>query len=632
MYPSQSTGLALGLSAFTALANAAHHNVTVGKDNQLKFDPETLSAQIGDTITYSFFSKNHAVAQSTFDDPCHLQDDGIFSGFTPNTESDVAAPTTFTITVNDTEPLWFYCPQTTGDHCQNGMVHSINAPTEGNTFDAYKAKAQLASTPSTPSDDQIPTGGLRKLHIDVGFDSQLVFNPSNVTEIIGTVVEFEYNPMNHSIVQSSFDAPCQPLESGFAAPFVPTNQTSSGVTFEVTITNNDPVWFYCAQTMKSHCQSGMVGSINAATEGDKTFQAFKDLAAKAGPSTITDNTPLVGALKVNGTFVPDVGGVVLDVPPLDPSLVYEIPPPGESYAPYIGYMAGGQQPTDYGWASNITEQGTALLQDLFTISNVVVFGLLDGFSKLNGGAWAGTYPESIVSTLGSLAAQSLVQRKTLSDSLQHYEQIMPSVCQYNLGTADDIDTWLQTSVNLLNLLSGATLDAASQAAASDPWMVPALASAVGATARMAAVLNMMQGHVAAAAPRDPVLPLALARSFVASKYAVDGSCGHDAAQSTIYPGLVIANKTMTVAGGGVYQVEVEIPDDTAAPLYLAWLGAWGGVLYTDVAADGTSLVPEQLYGPAWMVLTKEKDLAARDIPGAAVAGPETMWTKQQWAA
>ena len=52
---------------------------------------------------------------------------GFFSGFTPNESPDVAAPTTFTITVNDTKPIWAYCSQTNGDHCQKGMVHSINA-------------------------------------------------------------------------------------------------------------------------------------------------------------------------------------------------------------------------------------------------------------------------------------------------------------------------------------------------------------------------------------------------------------------------------------------------------------------------------------------------------------------------
>ncbi|KAI4866244.1 hypothetical protein F4820DRAFT_417548 [Hypoxylon rubiginosum] len=320
---SKPSKIAIGLAALIGLANATHYDVTVGKGGQLKFEPETLSAQPGDTVTYRFFAKNHAVAQSTFNSPCQIQDDGIFSGFTPNASPDVAAPTTFTITVNDTKPLWFYCPQSNGNHCQNGMVHAINAPYTGNTFDAYKAKAQQAATPSTPPVGTLPAGGARKLHIDVGFNGSLVFNPNNVTELVGTILEFAYNPANHSIVQSSFDKPCQPLSpgTGFAAPFVPTKQSPSGATFEVAVADDKPIWFYCAQTAKTHCQAGMVGAVNAPAQGDKTFDAFRMLAAKAPPSTIPPNTPLVGTLKVNGTVVADVRGSVLNVTDLHTELV-----------------------------------------------------------------------------------------------------------------------------------------------------------------------------------------------------------------------------------------------------------------------------------------------------------------------
>ena len=71
--------------------------------------------------------QNHAVVQSTFDNPCVPQDNAFFSGFVPTSDSTTASRTTFTITVKDTKPIWYYCPQTVGDHCQNGMVGAINA-------------------------------------------------------------------------------------------------------------------------------------------------------------------------------------------------------------------------------------------------------------------------------------------------------------------------------------------------------------------------------------------------------------------------------------------------------------------------------------------------------------------------
>ncbi|KAI0970273.1 hypothetical protein F4678DRAFT_135043 [Xylaria arbuscula] len=636
---------ALGLALFISLATAANIEVTVGKDSKLEFNPASIKAEVGDTITYKFFSKNHAVAQSTFADPCHLQSNGIFSGFTPNTSPDVAAPTDFTITVNDTKPLWFYCPQTNGNHCQSGMVHAINAPDTGNTFDAYKAKAQTASTPSTPSADTLPVGGLRKLHIDVGFNGTLMFNPNNVTELVGTVVEFSYNPANHSIVQSSFDKPCQPIDQdggGFVAPFVPTKQTPSGVTFEVTLTNPNPVWFYCAQTTKSHCQSGMVGSINAATSGAKTFQAFKDLAAKAPPSTIGPDTPVVGALKLNGTFIANVGGDVLDLTTLDPSLGDQIPPPGTNYPPYIGGMAGGDAPANYSWGANITDAAVALLQDLQYIDNFLVALLLEGNALLSaGGQWSTLYPATITQTIGSLAAQSLIHRRTYTDSLQHFNKSVVTPCtKYDFAAVlTDVDTWLSTVLTGLHLSMGATIDALAKLGVSDPWTTPALATGLGAQARMSALVNLMQNHVVAAAPREALLPSALATSYVAAHYAQDSSCAlnsdgnGNSNSTTTFPALVVQNKTTQADTGRVTAITVEVPKGKeGSSLFMAWIGPWGGIQYTSVdAKSGVADVPDSLSGHVWAVLTSQSDVPAAELDSVTVAGPEILWVSQQWS-
>jgi len=45
------------LSFLASIASATHYDVTVGKNGQLRFDPETLNAYPGDTITYNYFAK-----------------------------------------------------------------------------------------------------------------------------------------------------------------------------------------------------------------------------------------------------------------------------------------------------------------------------------------------------------------------------------------------------------------------------------------------------------------------------------------------------------------------------------------------------------------------------------------------
>lgn len=75
------------------------------------------------------YSQNHSVVQSTFDQPCQpIQNimpnvTGFFSGFMPVAAGATEMPV-YTIAVNDTRPIWFYCSQ--GRHCQAGMVGVIN--------------------------------------------------------------------------------------------------------------------------------------------------------------------------------------------------------------------------------------------------------------------------------------------------------------------------------------------------------------------------------------------------------------------------------------------------------------------------------------------------------------------------
>jgi hypothetical protein len=423
---------------------------------------------------------------------------------------------------------------------------------------------------------------------------------------------------------------------------VPTKQTPSGVTFEVTLTNPDPIWFYCAQTTKSHCQSGMVGSINAATEGNKTFQAFKDLAATAGTSTITPDTPLVGALKVNGTFIVNVGGDVLDITVLDPALGTDIPAAGTNYPPYIGSMAGGEQPANYNWGDNITDEAVAVLQSLQYIDNLIVVLLLEGYNKLSQGQWSNVYPGTITQTLGSLAAQSLIHRRTYTDSLQHFKKDVVPVCdKYDLDDAlKDVDAWLGAVLTTLQLSVGATLDAVSVLAVSDSWTTPALATAIGSQTRMSALLNLMQDHVVATAPREVLIPTALATSYIASTWAKDSSCAPPAAKSggsdnskAVLPALTIKSQTTQVDSGRVTQITIDVPQDAGnGGLFVAWLGPWGNLQFTSVdAKTSTADVPSSLSGHVWAVLTNKADVKTADIDSVAVAGPAVLWVSQQWS-
>ncbi|GFF41255.1 hypothetical protein IFM51744_04743 [Aspergillus udagawae] len=129
-------------------ASSAIHTVDVG-EHGFTFVPDTLSVSPGSKVEFHFYPGNHSVAQAAFSKPCHpLSQSSFFSGFFPATNGE--SSDVFTLTVNDTNPIWFYCGQI--GHCQAGMVGVINPPRNNpDTLDAFKAAAQNAGGSTVPA-------------------------------------------------------------------------------------------------------------------------------------------------------------------------------------------------------------------------------------------------------------------------------------------------------------------------------------------------------------------------------------------------------------------------------------------------------------------------------------------------
>ncbi|MCJ1469938.1 hypothetical protein MMC07_008582 [Pseudocyphellaria aurata] len=133
------------------------HTVKVSnKKGELTFTPSTLKAAKGSLVQFQFYPKKHSIVESTFDDPCvpinqvKPEVPGFFSGFMPVQADDATLPT-YTIVINDTKPIWYYCSQ--GDHCQDGMVGVINPPAKNHsrTQESFAALAKNAPKNITPS-------------------------------------------------------------------------------------------------------------------------------------------------------------------------------------------------------------------------------------------------------------------------------------------------------------------------------------------------------------------------------------------------------------------------------------------------------------------------------------------------
>lgn len=117
------------------------------------------------------------------------------------------------------------------------------------------------------------------------------FVPPNVTASIGSVITFNFSGLiagNHTVTQSSFDTPCQPLKGGFNSGYVyiPNDTISDFPLWNLTIKDSSkPIWFSCQQISpvfnEPHCFGPMVGAINAPTSGSQNFTAFQQVAKSA---------------------------------------------------------------------------------------------------------------------------------------------------------------------------------------------------------------------------------------------------------------------------------------------------------------------------------------------------------------
>ncbi|KAK4098433.1 hypothetical protein N658DRAFT_499490 [Parathielavia hyrcaniae] len=128
----------------------------------------------------------------------------------------------------------------------------------------------------------------RTTHTVVAGRGGLRFDPDNVVAEVGSVVEFHFTPLNHSVVEAAFDAPCVPKDAAdsFFSGFFPVTRPTDGSAvqsaevFQIEVRDDKPVWFYCAQNAGRHCQSGMVGVVNQRFDSGKTLAVFKGKAAE----------------------------------------------------------------------------------------------------------------------------------------------------------------------------------------------------------------------------------------------------------------------------------------------------------------------------------------------------------------
>jgi len=173
-------------------------------------------------------------------------------------------------------------------------------------FSTFAAVAALASSAVVSAVDH---------KVVVGGTAGLVYTPNQIVAAVGDTVSFEFQSKNHTVTQSAFATPCNMLvnatsnQMGFNSGFVPvTANATEFPVWTVQVTAATPIWFYCQQT--GHCAQGMVGAINAPTNGTKTFAAFQALAmGGASNSTTSASGSASGAAGAAGAGTTNNAGI-----------------------------------------------------------------------------------------------------------------------------------------------------------------------------------------------------------------------------------------------------------------------------------------------------------------------------------
>jgi len=249
--------------------------------------------------------------------------------------------------VEDTNPVWVYCRQ--ADHCQQGMVFAINP---GNNFPTFLGNAVGNSTNSTggtppsgapdvvtvtqtvtvpaggtytstsvanPSASPSPQSSTSSDHTVVVGGTDLVFQPPNITAQVGDTITFQFMQKNHTVTQSSFASPCQPIgqnatsgTTGFDSGFMPVAANATTFpTYTIQVNNTTPIWVYCKQA--NHCPSGMVFAVNAVESGPNTYEAFvakaKGSTAGGSSSSSLPSSPSSSSSSTGGGNVSNISGI-----------------------------------------------------------------------------------------------------------------------------------------------------------------------------------------------------------------------------------------------------------------------------------------------------------------------------------
>ncbi|KAL4744514.1 hypothetical protein BDW72DRAFT_199511 [Aspergillus terricola var. indicus] len=144
--------------------------------------------------------------------------------------------------------------------------------------------------------EQLSSQALHEIHVGLA-DAQL-FVPNQINANIGDKIVFIFHGGNHTLTQSSLEAPCVPaaeFDSGFKNF---NSHQQDEISLTLTVTSLQPQWFFCKQeNPSSHCHAGMVFAINPGDDMASFLRKAKQKDPRLSPLPCPEQVPQAAQLQ-----------------------------------------------------------------------------------------------------------------------------------------------------------------------------------------------------------------------------------------------------------------------------------------------------------------------------------------------
>lgn len=125
---------------------------------------------------------------------------------------------------------------------------------------AYADDSSSSASSSATATTGVPATSTHEVKVG---SNGLNFDPDSLIASPGDLINFHFFASNHSVAESSFDKPCQPLDGDkgiFSGFFTASGKDEAGQMFSMRLNGTDPIWLYCSSG--EHCKGGQSMVIN----------------------------------------------------------------------------------------------------------------------------------------------------------------------------------------------------------------------------------------------------------------------------------------------------------------------------------------------------------------------------------